>query len=60
MLKIIPYASSSKGNMYLLKNEETNILLECGVTKEKIKEYLRGSGLLITNLDGCLISHCHT
>lgn len=60
MLKITPYASSSKGNLYLLQNEKTNILLEAGVDSKKIRSYLRANDLLITDLDACIISHWHT
>ena len=59
MLKITPYASSSKGNLYLLQNESTNILLECGVNEKEIRKYLRGCGLSIIDLNGCLCSHIH-
>lgn len=60
MLKLIPFASSSKGNLYLLYNEKTKILLEAGLESKKIRSYLKGNGLIITDLNACIISHCHT
>lgn len=60
MLKIKCFASSSKGNLYLLENEETRILLECGVEKKELSRYLRLNGLLITDLNACLITHKHS
>lgn len=59
MLNIKCFASSSKGNLYLLENEETRILLECGVEKKEISKYLRYNNLLITDLNACIISHVH-
>lgn len=59
MLNIKCFASSSKGNLYLLENEETRILLECGVEKKEIIRYLRYNNLLITDLNACIISHGH-
>ena len=60
MLNIKCYASSSKGNLYLLYNEETKILLECGMDKKYIKGVLRANGMLITDLNACIVSHWHT
>lgn len=59
MLNIKCFASSSKGNLYLLENEETRILLECGLEKKEISKYLRYNNLLITDINSCIISHVH-
>lgn len=59
MLKITCYASGSSGNCYLLQNEKTNILLECGVNKFKLRSFLQEHNLLIPDLDCCLVSHLH-
>lgn len=59
MINIIPFASSSAGNMYVVKNEDTKILLECGLPKDKIQKNLSELGLLITDLNACIISHIH-
>ena len=60
MLNIRAFASSSKGNMYVVENEDTKLLLECGVPKDQIKKYLRSQHLIITDLQACLISHRHS
>lgn len=60
MINIKIFASSSKGNLYLIQNENTNILLECGLDSKKIRSYLSANGLLITDLNACIISHWHT
>ncbi len=60
MIKIIPYASGSDGNLYLLLNGENKYLIECGVDKRKIRSFLMGNGLMISDLKGCFISHAHT
>ena len=36
MINIKSYASGSKGNLYLVSNKDTNIILECGVDKNLI------------------------
>lgn len=60
MINIKIFASSSKGNLYLIQNENTNILLECGLDSKKIRSYLSANRLLITDLNACIISHWHT
>lgn len=59
MLEIKPYYSGSSGNLYLLYNNETKILLECGVQPKTIRKCLSDSGLMIADLDGCVITHYH-
>lgn len=60
MLNLKCFASSSKGNLYLLENEETKILIECGMESKYIKSLLRANGLIITDLNACLITHIHS
>lgn len=59
MLEIITYASGSDGNLYLIKNSNTRILIEAGVDAKKIRKNLISDGMFITELDGCVISHNH-
>ncbi len=59
MLDIYAFASSSKGNMYLVRNENTNILLECGLKETQIRKLLVEQGLTLLDIDGCLVSHNH-
>lgn len=60
MLEFHDFATGSSGNCYLVTNEETKILIECGVKKKDLMRYLMGVGLNISQLDGCLTSHLHT
>lgn len=49
-------ASSSHGNVYVVSDRETRILLECGVTHKKLREL---SGFRLSDFDACLVSHEH-
>ena len=49
-------ASSSGGNAYLLSDERTKVLIECGLGPKKL---LQAVGFRLTELDGCLVSHEH-
>lgn len=53
-LKII--GSSSKGNCYILENDETALIIECGVKINDIKAAL---GFNFQKVAGCLVSHEH-
>lgn len=54
-MKFQAFASSSKGNVYTVTDGECRILLDCGLS---YKQLLKAVGS-VSNLDGCLISHCH-
>ena len=58
-LGFYPIASSSKGNCYLIKSEETAILLDAGVSGLKINKALNVFGMDSKMLDGLLITHEH-
>ena len=49
-------ASSSQGNAYIVSDDNTHILLECGVSHKKLQQLC---GFQITALDGCIVSHEH-
>ena len=49
-------ASSSGGNAYIVSDDCTSILIECGVTHKKLQQLC---GFKTTALDGCLVSHEH-
>lgn len=53
-LKVI--GSGSKGNCYLLHNDDEAIIIECGCQFSKVREEIRGLGLKIV---GTLVSHEH-
>lgn len=49
-------ASSSQGNAYIVSDDCTHILLECGVSHKRLQELC---GFKTTALDGCIVSHEH-
>lgn len=49
-------ASSSHGNAYIVSDDCTHILLECGVSHKKLQQLC---GFRTTALDGCIVSHEH-
>lgn len=49
-------ASSSHGNAYIVSDDETRILLECGVSHKKLQKL---SGFRLADLSACVISHEH-
>lgn len=59
MLSVKVLGSGSSGNCYLVSNDSTNILLECGIKKKELTFGLVSHGLDISSIDGCLISHEH-
>ena len=51
-----PLCSSSQGNAYVLQDDCTAILIECGVTYKKLQQL---SAFRVSGYDACLISHEH-
>ncbi|ERT57764.1 MBL fold metallo-hydrolase [Peptoniphilus sp. BV3C26] len=49
-------ASGSSGNCYKVSNEDTALLIECGIPYKKIQEALN---FKVTDIDGVLVSHEH-
>lgn len=59
MIKIEPFYSGSSGNCYIVSNEDTTILLECGIDSKELISILWKRKTNITKLNACLISHSH-
>ena len=55
-MKIEIIASGSSGNCYKISNEDTTLLLECGIPYKKIQQALN---FKVTDIDGVLVSHEH-
>lgn len=53
-LKVI--GTGSKGNAYLLENEQEALLIECGVNIQAIKQALKFN---LSKLVGCIVTHEH-
>lgn len=49
-------ASSSAGNAYIVNDQDTRILLECGISHKKLKQL---SGFSLSQFAACLVSHEH-
>ena len=49
-------ASSSAGNAYVVSDEETRVLLECGISHSKLQKL---SGFSLSEFRACLVSHEH-
>lgn len=55
-MKIEIIASGSSGNCYKISNEDTALLIECGIPYKKIQQTLN---FKVTDVDGVLVSHEH-
>ena len=60
MIKIKSYGSGSKGNLYLVSNTKTNIILECGLELNEIKKMLNHNRLQFKDIHACFSSHSHS
>ena len=49
-------ASSSAGNAYVVSDEETRVLLECGISHSKLQKL---SGFKLSEFQACLVTHEH-
>lgn len=56
MIDILPLASSSSGNCYMIDDGETKLLLEAGISLKRMQQ---GTGYKITSVAGCLVTHEH-
>ena len=55
-MKFESLASSSSGNAYVVSDQDTRILLECGVSHSKLQKL---SGFKLSEFQACLVSHEH-
>jgi phosphoribosyl 1,2-cyclic phosphodiesterase len=55
-MRIEVIASGSSGNCYKINNEDTTLLIECGIPYKKIQQALN---FKTTDIDGVLVSHEH-
>lgn len=54
------FASGSKGNCFLLQDENTNIVVDCGTTKRYLTSCFEDRGLAFEEIDALLITHEHS
>lgn len=55
-MKFESLASSSHGNAYIVSDNETRILLECGISRKKLQQL---SGFRLSDISACMVSHEH-
>lgn len=55
-MRFISLASSSHGNAYIISDEETRILLECGLSRKKLQQL---AGFSLSSFAACIVSHEH-
>ena len=55
-MKFESLASSSNGNAYIVTDRDTRILLECGISHQKLQKL---SGFRLSEFQACLVSHEH-
>lgn len=60
MMKFALLCSGSKGNSFLLSDEATHILVDCGGPKAYFLDSLAKLSLSIEDLDAVLLTHTHT
>ena len=56
MIEFVPYASSSKGNLFTVYDGETKLMIEAGIPWKKIQLALE---FKTSEIEACLISHSH-
>lgn len=59
-LEFCSFASGSDGNCYMVKSQNTALLVDTGISGKKIFEGIAGAGLERENVDGILITHEHS
>ena len=60
MFQLVILASGSKGNCYLIKSDNTKILLDVGISGIKVKKIFEELNLNLEKVDAILASHEHS
>lgn len=58
-MRIEVYSSGSDGNVTLINSNNTNILVDVGLSKKMIEDNMSSSNLDLSMIDGILITHEH-
>lgn len=58
-MKFVSFASSSRGNCAFISYKDTNILVDCGISKKRIVENLAKYEKTLDDIDCILITHEH-
>lgn len=60
MFRFCSLASGSSGNCLYIENDDTKLLLDCGISCKRTKESLNAVGVNIEDIDAVLITHEHS
>ena len=58
-MKFVSFASSSKGNCALISYKNTNLLIDCGISRKRIISNLEEYNLTLNDIDCILVTHSH-
>lgn len=58
-MKIKTFSSGSKGNCSIVLCDNTNIIIDMGISYLTLKRSLEENSLSFSNISGILITHCH-
>jgi len=59
-MKFALLASGSKGNCFVLEDDKTLLVIDCGGTKKNIVNNFKELGISVDDVDGLLITHDHS
>ena len=59
-MNIVPLASSSKGNAYLVERAGMTLLIDCGLSYRELGRRMREHGASVDSIAAVLITHSHT
>ena len=59
-LRICSLASGSSGNCYVVRTEDTVLLVDAGISGKQIRERLALLGCCIDDVDAVLVTHEHS
>lgn len=59
MIKIISFGSGSDGNCAIAKNDDTIVMIDCGIQYERVIKGLRLNKIIISDIDAVLFTHYH-
>lgn len=59
-MKLTVFSSGSSGNCTVIKTHDSNIMIDCGLSKKQIEMNLNDINLTLNDIDGLFITHEHT
>ena len=59
-MRFVSFASSSSGNSALISYKNTNVLVDCGISRKRIIENLEKYDLTLDDIDCIFLTHSHS